>query len=139
MRQRLAMAFLGLGLLCLPGTASAQSFSVYIGSPFGYSDAYYDDDYYRNYGPGFRTGFYGPRVYGYAYRRAPVYYSRSIRWVYHTRPVRRAYAYGPRVYGYVYRRAPVTTNVYYRRPVGRSGCGTYRFWNGHRCVDARYR
>ncbi len=105
MRQRLAMAFLGLGLLCFPGAASAQSFGFYFGSLFGYSDAYYDDDYYRGYyGPGFRIGFYGPRV-----------------------------------YGYVYRRAPVTTNVYYRRPVGRSGCGVYRFWNGSRCIDARYR
>ncbi len=44
---------------------------------------------------------------------------------------------GPRVvvprtdaYGYV-----VTPD----RPYGRNGCGTYRFWNGERCVDARYR
>lgn len=25
------------------------------------------------------------------------------------------------------------------RPFGRNGCGTYRFWDGERCVDARYR
>lgn len=25
------------------------------------------------------------------------------------------------------------------RPFGRNGCGTYHFWNGERCVDARYR
>jgi len=31
-------------------------------------------------------------------------------------------------------------NVYdASRPFGRNGCGTYRFWNGERCVDARYR
>jgi len=31
-------------------------------------------------------------------------------------------------------------NIYtYDRPFGRNGCGTYRFWNGERCVDARHR
>jgi hypothetical protein len=42
-------------------------------------------------------------------------------------------AYGPRVYGYTRRyedRGYVVT-----RPAGR--CGTYRYWNGDRCVDAR--
>lgn len=44
----------------------------------------------------------------------------------------------PRAYGY---------NYYYdngpayavRRPYGRGGCGVYYFWNGERCVDARWR
>lgn len=52
----------------------------------------------------------------------------------------------PRVYRYVpdtAMRAPRVDawgNVYdASRPFGRNGCGTYRFWNGERCVDARYR
>lgn len=52
----------------------------------------------------------------------------------------------PRVYRYVPdpgMRAPRVDawgNVYdASRPFGRNGCGTYRFWNGERCVDARYR
>ncbi|MFM9847714.1 MAG: hypothetical protein ACKVP3_11210 [Hyphomicrobiaceae bacterium] len=28
---------------------------------------------------------------------------------------------------------------YNARPSGPNGCGTYYFWNGARCVDARYR
>jgi hypothetical protein len=53
----------------------------------------------------------------------------------------RAYRYGPedspRV---VVPRVDAWGNVYtYDRPFGRNGCGTYRFWNGERCVDARYR
>jgi hypothetical protein len=35
--------------------------------------------------------------------------------------------YGVRVYDYSL------------RPSGPNGCGTYHFWNGVRCVDARYR
>jgi hypothetical protein len=61
------------------------------------------------------------------------------------------YYYGddvPRVYRYVPDDAPRVLvprvdaygNVYsYDRPFGRNGCGTYRFWNGERCVDARDR
>jgi hypothetical protein len=52
----------------------------------------------------------------------------------------------PQVYRYVpdpAMRAPRVDawgNVYdASRPFGRNGCGTYRFWNGERCVDARYR
>jgi hypothetical protein len=33
----------------------------------------------------------------------------------------------------------VRTYDYSVRPSGPNGCGTYRFWNGDRCVDARYR
>jgi hypothetical protein len=33
----------------------------------------------------------------------------------------------------------VRTYEYSLRPSGPNGCGTYRFWNGVRCVDARYR
>lgn len=31
------------------------------------------------------------------------------------------------------------TYEYGLRPSGPNGCGTYYFWNGVRCVDARYR
>jgi len=41
--------------------------------------------------------------------------------------------YRPRVYGYRSYRDDDT----YR--VRRGGCGTYRYWDGDRCVDARYR
>lgn len=33
----------------------------------------------------------------------------------------------------------VRTYEYSLRPPGPNGCGTYHFWNGARCVDARYR
>jgi hypothetical protein len=46
------------------------------------------------------------------------------------------YTYGPRYYGYA--PPPVRDDddvtVVYRS----GGCGTYRYWNGRRCVDARY-
>jgi hypothetical protein len=42
-------------------------------------------------------------------------------------------AYGPRVYGYT--RRYDDDRGYARVPAGR--CGTYRFWDGDRCVDAR--
>jgi hypothetical protein len=42
-------------------------------------------------------------------------------------------SYRPRVYGY--RR--YSDDDTYR--VRRGGCGTYRYWDGDRCVDARYR
>ncbi len=43
---------------------------------------------------------------------------------------------GPRVYGYTreYRDGDDTFAV---RPSGPGGCGTYFYWNGDRCVDAR--
>jgi hypothetical protein len=43
---------------------------------------------------------------------------------------------GPRVYGY-YR--DDDEDVVVRRPSFSGGCGTYRYWNGYRCVDARNR
>jgi hypothetical protein len=46
-------------------------------------------------------------------------------------PEYRTYTYRPRVYGYRY------GDDGYR--VRRGGCGTYHYWNGDRCVDARYR
>jgi hypothetical protein len=46
----------------------------------------------------------------------------------------RAPAYRPPVYGYrAYAPPPV------RVPRVHGGCGTYFFWNGERCVDARNR
>ena len=43
---------------------------------------------------------------------------------------------GPRVYGYArdYRYDDDAIAV---RPSGPGGCGTYYYWNGDRCVDAR--
>jgi hypothetical protein len=43
---------------------------------------------------------------------------------------------GPRVYGY-YR--DDDADVIVRRPSLAGGCGTYQYWDGHRCVDARDR
>jgi hypothetical protein len=40
---------------------------------------------------------------------------------------------GPRVYGY-YRQDGQWVA---RKPQDRGGCGTYHFWNGEYCVDAR--
>lgn len=39
---------------------------------------------------------------------------------------------GPRVYGYYQADEPD-----FSRPQGSGGCGTYYYWNGHKCVDAR--
>jgi hypothetical protein len=47
--------------------------------------------------------------------------------------------YGPRVYGYTRRDDDAGLEVELGRPIGPGGCGTYRYWNGGRCVDARYR
>ena len=52
------------------------------------------------------------------------------------------YHYGPRVYGYsrpIDGDAQVEVEIDVVRPSGPGGCGTYRFWNGERCVDARDR
>lgn len=59
--------------------------------------------------------YVGPRVYGYS-----------------------DYVYGPRVYGYTrdYNTEAEFEGDYPRRS---GGCGTYRYWNGDRCVDARNR
>jgi hypothetical protein len=49
------------------------------------------------------------------------------------------YGYGPRVYGYTRRYADPAdrdVDVVVRQ---RGGCGTYYYWNGERCVDARNR
>ena len=45
--------------------------------------------------------------------------------------------YGPRVYGYT--RRFDDADVELGRNAAPGGCGTYRFWNGRQCVDARYR
>jgi hypothetical protein len=50
------------------------------------------------------------------------------------------YRYRPPVYGYSRRiEDGVDAEVDLGRPTGPGGCGTYRFWNGERCVDARNR
>jgi hypothetical protein len=50
-------------------------------------------------------------------------------------PVEEYYYYDSAPPGYVY--APSIERRYYRAPAGH--CGTYRYWNGDRCVDARSR
>jgi hypothetical protein len=47
------------------------------------------------------------------------------------------YYYDPAPPVYGYRSRVERDRTYYRTPSGR--CGTYRFWNGDRCVDARNR
>jgi len=71
------------------------------------------------------VGVYVGPSYGYDsyYERDP-YYGRGPR--------------GPRVYGYT-RSDDVNVEVELGRPAAPGGCGTYRFWNGRECVDARYR
>jgi hypothetical protein len=49
----------------------------------------------------------------------------------------REYRAGPRVYGYV--ATPDEADAQLERPSGPGGCGTYRYWNGDKCVDARNR
>jgi hypothetical protein len=44
--------------------------------------------------------------------------------------------YGPRVYGYTQNVEPEYVERVRPRRAGR--CGTYRYWDGDRCVDARY-
>lgn len=44
---------------------------------------------------------------------------------------------GPRVYGYRTYRDADDDDVVVLRPQYHGGCGTYRYWNGLRCVDAR--
>ena len=45
---------------------------------------------------------------------------------------------GPRVYGYNARIIAMTSDdAVAIRPNGPGGCGTYYYWNGDRCVDAR--
>ena len=50
-----------------------------------------------------------------------------------------AYRTGPRVYGYTryYRDVDDGDAIIVERPAYRGGCGTYHYWNGVRCVDAR--
>lgn len=43
---------------------------------------------------------------------------------------------GPRVYGYT-REYRYDDDAIAIRPNGPGGCGTYFYWNGDRCVDAR--
>jgi hypothetical protein len=60
------------------------------------------------------------------------YYGDDVPPVYRYEPDDAPRVFVPRVDAY--------GNVYtIDRPFGRNGCGTYRFWNGERCVDARYR
>ena len=42
-----------------------------------------------------------------------------------------------RVYGYTRYYRDDDDDVVVVRPGYRNGCGTYRYWNGDRCVDAR--
>ena len=46
-------------------------------------------------------------------------------------------AYRPRVYGYTSRYDDDDRDYTTRAPAGR--CGTYRYWSGDRCVDARWK
>lgn len=72
-------------------------------------------------GPSYGT--YGYDTYGYG----PAYRGRTVR----------SYEYGPRVYGYASNDPPVDADV--DRPARSGGCGTYYFWNGSYCEDARDR
>jgi hypothetical protein len=58
---------------------------------------------------------------------------------YYGYPANREYRHGPRVYGYARRSYEPDVEVEVDRPSRPGGCGTYRFWNGYECVDARYR
>jgi hypothetical protein len=58
---------------------------------------------------------------------------------YYDYPTYRYYRSEPRVYGYTQRSEPLDAEVDMDRPTGPGGCGTYRYWNGHTCVDARYK
>jgi hypothetical protein len=49
------------------------------------------------------------------------------------------YAYGPRVYGYSSRAIDDDDDVEFSLRTRPGGCGTYHYWDGSRCVDARYR
>lgn len=44
---------------------------------------------------------------------------------------------GPRVYGYTREYRYDDDDAVAIRPSGPGGCGTYYYWNGDRCVDAR--
>ena len=44
---------------------------------------------------------------------------------------------GPRVYGYTREYRHDDDDTIGTRPNGPGGCGTYYYWNGERCVDAR--
>ena len=44
---------------------------------------------------------------------------------------------GPRVYGYTREYRYSDDDTIAIRPNGPGGCGTYFYWNGDRCVDAR--
>ncbi|KAB2913717.1 MAG: hypothetical protein F9K29_15945 [Hyphomicrobiaceae bacterium] len=48
------------------------------------------------------------------------------------------YGYRPHVYGYVRDDDRDDADIVIERPAYRGGCGIYRYWNGERCVDARY-
>lgn len=77
--------------------------------------------------PGFYGGFYSRPDY-YQYGRRGGYY-RDDDWRYERYAPRRS----PRVYGYVQRNDQPTLRI------SPGGCGTYRFWDGSSCVDARGR
>jgi len=49
------------------------------------------------------------------------------------------YGYRPRVYDYTRRDYNTEAELEGDYPRRSGGCGTYRYWNGDRCVDARNR
>lgn len=131
--------------------------STYYGGPrvFGSTQRnYYRGDYIRDGIPGGETRV-NTRVYGYTQRRGdlvdrPVattrvygYTDRRERWDERTRLVRDGIpgnqltrtSGGPRVAGFT-RRSDLVIDPPVRSA---GGCGTFRFWNGTTCVDARDR
>jgi hypothetical protein len=66
------------------------------------------------------------------YDYAPRYYGYGPQYQYAPPPAPRVYGYTNR-FGY----APEVEPRLLPRP--RGGCGLYRFWDGWRCVDARWR
>lgn len=109
-------AVLGAGCLVAAAMPASAQVGVYVGSPPPAYDPYYayDDDYLYP-GPGVGIGI------GVG---APAYV-----------------APGPQVYGYVSTgpSTVVTDDDDADRPSRAGGCGTYRYWDGNRCRDARNR
>lgn len=48
-----------------------------------------------------------------------------------------AVTYGPQVYGYYQEYEPPPA-IGVRVPAARNGCGLYHYWDGTRCLDARF-
>lgn len=110
-----AAGLLGAACLIAASASASAQVGVYIGTPPPAYDPYYayDDDYIYAPGPSVGIGIgVAPPVYA-----AP----------------------GPQVYGYV-STGPSTVVVdadEADRPSRAGGCGTYRYWDGNRCRDAR--